>query len=300
MVGIDAPERGHPARPKEFGADEAAEALSSMCLGKTVRLEKGFEEDDRHGRMLRFVFSADGHRLYNLELVRGGFARVYRRFPFPRLGEFEEAEAGARREGLGVWRDRGLDELRWARSRGVGPVSVWALGGGEYGIVLRGMGKAGLRPESLQSEIAKLAGMSAALSDAEFAAEARMAGFGELGETDAPGAAGPVAVRVARPASPEEGTVPWEKAHEFVGRSITVEGTVLRAKRSGRTVFLNFHGNWKRYLTVVLFTGRVAGLPADPVSFYGGRKIRVRGEVRRYKDRPEIVVESADDIRIVP
>jgi DNA/RNA endonuclease YhcR with UshA esterase domain len=99
---------------------------------------------------------------------------------------------------------------------------------------------------------------------------------------------------------PAGDVVAWENARDYIGRRITVEGTVVRAKRSGKAVFLNFHDNWKRYLTVVLFTGRPAGVAGDPASHYTGRRIRVRGTVKRYKGRLEIAVESAADIRVVP
>src|SRR5574341_2198627 len=71
LIGIDAPERSHPSKPKEFLSDEAASFLASLCEGKTVRMEPGDEDVDRHGRLLRYVYlpSPDG-RLVNLEMVR--------------------------------------------------------------------------------------------------------------------------------------------------------------------------------------------------------------------------------------
>ncbi len=296
LIGIDTPERGHPSRPKEFIADEAAEALSAMCGGKPVRLEKEIEEADKYGRILRYVFSGDGRQLFNRELVRKGVARVYRRFPFSRQPEFEAAETLARKEGLGLWRNGGLDELRWVRLQKHEPVTVWPLGGGEYGVEHGGMGKAGIGPNEVGSEIAKITRIRIERSDADFVPEALKAGYGPIAgeDGDTPGSR-----TVARQA-PETGVVSWENAREYLGQSITVEGTVLRAKRSRKTVFLNFHTNWKRYLTVVLFTGKMPGLPNSPETFYRGKRVRVRGTVKLYKDRPEIVVENADGIRVVP
>ncbi len=294
MIGIDTPERGHPSRPKEFIADEAAEALSAMCAGKTVRLEKDREDSDKYGRILRYVYSADGRLLFNRELVRKGVARVYRRFPFSRRAEFDAAETLARKEGIGLWRNGGLDELRWVRLHRHEAVTVWQLGGGEYGIEHGTVGKAGIAPADLEREIAKIVRIRNELSDAEFISEARSAGYAPIGGEN---------LAAARPNSkpaPENGVVSWDHAHEFLGQSITVEGTIIRAKRSRKTVFLNFHSNWKRYVTIVLFSGKVPGLPASPESFYLDRKVRVRGTVKLYKDRPEIVLEAAGDIRIVP
>jgi endonuclease YncB( thermonuclease family) len=71
LIGIDAPERNHPTIGKEYYGDESAAFLSSLCLGKSVRLEKGNEDVDRYNRLLRYVFlpPPDG-RLLNLEMIR--------------------------------------------------------------------------------------------------------------------------------------------------------------------------------------------------------------------------------------
>ena len=114
LIGIDAPERSHPTIGKEYYGDESAAHLSSLCLGKTVRMEKGAEEDDRYDRLLRYVFlSPPDGRLLNLEMIRAGMARAYTRFPFSRRDEFVAAEALARRDGKGLWKDGGAAEARW-------------------------------------------------------------------------------------------------------------------------------------------------------------------------------------------
>jgi len=39
--------------------------------------------------------------------------------------------------------------------------------------------------------------------------------------------------------------------------------------------------------------------PGNPETVYKGKKVRVRGEVKLYKDRPEMVVRSPEDITVV-
>lgn len=125
LIGIDAPERSHPSKPEEFLADESSGHLASLCDGKTVRMEADREDVDRYGRLLRYVFlSAPDGRLVNKEMVRQGYARFYRRFPFSRQAEFQEAEGEARREGKGVWREGGMAEARWMLERRVSGVDV--------------------------------------------------------------------------------------------------------------------------------------------------------------------------------
>jgi hypothetical protein len=65
-------------------------------------------------------------------------------------------------------------------------------------------------------------------------------------------------------------------------------------------MYLNFHANWKRYLTLVIPVEDLPLFPSDPEKAYRGKKVRVRGEVKLYKGRPEMVVRSPEDITVVP
>ena len=65
-------------------------------------------------------------------------------------------------------------------------------------------------------------------------------------------------------------------------------------------LYLNFHANWKRYLTLVILVKDLPLFPGNPETDYKGKKVRVRGEVKLYKDRPEMVVRSPGDITVVP
>lgn len=66
---IDAPEAGQPF------ASEASEANRRLVAGKTVYLVKDVSETDRYGRLLRYVYLADG-TFVNAELVRQGYAQI--------------------------------------------------------------------------------------------------------------------------------------------------------------------------------------------------------------------------------
>lgn len=93
--------------------------------------------------------------------------------------------------------------------------------------------------------------------------------------------------------------VSWEHADRHVGREVIVVGTVVAAKNTGRACFLNFHRNWRRYFTAVIFARSFARFPAPPEEMYAGRAVRVRGTVREYRGKPEIVVENPKQIEIV-
>lgn len=72
-IGIDAPETVHPEEPVEWMGPEATESNRQLVEGQTVYLEKDVSETDQYGRLLRYVYLADG-TFVNAELVRLGYA----------------------------------------------------------------------------------------------------------------------------------------------------------------------------------------------------------------------------------
>jgi endonuclease YncB( thermonuclease family) len=299
LIGIDAPERAHPSLGREFFGDEAAAYLSSLCLGKTVHMEAGNEESDKFDRLLRYVFlpSPDG-RLLNIEMLRAGMARVYTRYPFSRREAFLAAENLARKEGKGIWMDGGAAEARWLAGGGAPPVKVYPAGGRKFVVAYRGWARDGVAREELTKEIEWVLRARAELSDAEFARRALDRGYGPLEPANGNK---PVPSRAAAPPpAPGEAAVRWDEAHRHVGEEILVEGTVVRTHRTASMLYLNFHANWKRYLTIVIHAKDLHRFPVDPEAAFRGRKIRARGEVQLYKGRPEMVIRGPADIRVVP
>jgi len=94
---IDTPERGAPFY------DEATEANRKLVGGQTIYLVKDVNETDRYGRLLRYVYLADG-RFVNAELVRQGFAQLAT-FPpdVAKETEIRAAQAEAVATGRGLW-----------------------------------------------------------------------------------------------------------------------------------------------------------------------------------------------------
>ncbi len=96
-IGMDTPERGDPF------FDEATEANRQLVEGQTVTLVKDVSETDRYGRLLRYVYLADG-TFVNAELVKQGFALVAT-FPpdVAHQSEFTALQEEARNTGAGLW-----------------------------------------------------------------------------------------------------------------------------------------------------------------------------------------------------
>ena len=303
LIGIDAPERSHPSLGKEFLSDESAAHLASLCRGKTVRMEKDSEETDAFDRLLRYVFLTppDG-RLLNEEMLRVGMARAYTRFPYSRTDAFLAAEARARREGRGLWKDGGMAEARWLAAGHASPVEVYPSGGRTFVLAHRGQAKAGVERGDLPKEIEGILRLRGEWSDAEFAMKARDRGFRPVHPAkENPAGASSSGPRPRSAASAGAGAaVPWEEAHRHEGEEIVVEGTIVRTHRTKTALYLNFHANWKRYLTLVLFVKDLPRFPGNPGTDYKGKKVRVRGEVKFYKGNPEMIIREPSNIAIVP
>ena len=103
LLGIDAPEKG-----KCFD-NEATDKLAELVAGNELELRKDESGEDNYGRLLRYVFvknddpSAD-NLFVNVEMVRGGFARVMYVKPNKMyLARLQSAEREARADGVGMW-----------------------------------------------------------------------------------------------------------------------------------------------------------------------------------------------------
>ncbi len=103
VLGIDAPEMEKDGHPAEFLAHRSKAALSDLTQGQVLRLEYDRLRYDHYGRLLAYLFLADGTCI-NAEMLRLGLAHVY--FHNPNLSHREELLA-AQREAMeakrGLW-----------------------------------------------------------------------------------------------------------------------------------------------------------------------------------------------------
>ena len=104
LIGINTPEtKGVNTRDECFGL-EASDRTNIMLARKEVRLLGDSLNDDRDkfGRLLRYVYLPDD-TLINEELVRSGFATLYRGAEFEKQDLFLRLESQARALGIGLW-----------------------------------------------------------------------------------------------------------------------------------------------------------------------------------------------------
>ena len=101
-IGIDAPETVHPEKPVEYFGKEASEKNRELVGGKRVYLEKDVQDEDKYGRLLRYVWVDD--MMVNAELVRLGYAYSYTYPPNVKYQKyFLQLEKEARDQGRGLW-----------------------------------------------------------------------------------------------------------------------------------------------------------------------------------------------------
>ena len=79
---------------------------------------------------------------------------------------------------------------------------------------------------------------------------------------------------------------------------MTVEGKITRTHNSGKACFLNFHNNFTRYFSLVIFAHAFKKFPDRPEEFYLDKFVRVKGKIKLYKGKPQIILKSPKQIEI--
>lgn len=102
-LGVDAPEIGHGGEKSDFMALESRNYNLQLVRNTSVRLEFDEERKDRHGRLLAYVYLANGE-MVNALLVKKGFASVLTQKPNTRYSSLLlEYQRQAMTENAGIW-----------------------------------------------------------------------------------------------------------------------------------------------------------------------------------------------------
>lgn len=119
LIGVDTPEivesdkltytsrkSGKSVEAIQKRGFQARDFAIKLVKGKLVRVEfeSGKISLDKYNRLLAYVFRKDGTFL-NAELIRQGYGRVYRGYPFKYAAEFYKLEREARAKKLQIWKD---------------------------------------------------------------------------------------------------------------------------------------------------------------------------------------------------
>lgn len=94
-------------------------------------------------------------------------------------------------------------------------------------------------------------------------------------------------------------TILWQDADKHYGEYVTVKGQIVRTHNSGKVCFLNFHPDYKRHLTLVIFASAFGSFPANPEKYYKDKEVVVTGNIKEYNGQPEIILNTPDQIKVV-
>ncbi len=92
--------------------------------------------------------------------------------------------------------------------------------------------------------------------------------------------------------------ISYMEADKYVGKTKTVEGTIVRTYKSSSSIFLNFHDPYQGYFYVVIFKDDWGNFPFNPDDYYRGLEVRVTGQIKEYQGSPEIIVEYPSQIEV--
>jgi DNA/RNA endonuclease YhcR with UshA esterase domain len=93
--------------------------------------------------------------------------------------------------------------------------------------------------------------------------------------------------------------ISWEDADEYYNKIVTVEGQIVGTYLTEKVCYLNFHNNWKRYLTIKIYRHNLNKFNKNLDEYYLNKIIRVTGLIRRDNNRPVIIVKEPDQIKVV-
>jgi len=90
------------------------------------------------------------------------------------------------------------------------------------------------------------------------------------------------------------------RAGNYYGKEMLVEGVVADAYRSKtNTIFLNFEKPYpNQCFTGVIFSSDQYKFVASPENYYSNKTVRIKGEIKEYQGKPEIILKDPSQIEI--
>jgi len=87
---------------------------------------------------------------------------------------------------------------------------------------------------------------------------------------------------------------------DYINKEIIVEGKIVDAYRSKtNTIFLNFEKPYPNHcFTGVIFSSNIYKFPENPEDYYSGKTARIKGEIKEYEGKPEIILEDISQIEV--
>jgi len=108
LLGVDTPETVHPGKPVGHYGPEASTFSKNLLKGEHVSLKYDSGRTSptigKYGRILAYVYRHPDGFFLNEELIRQGYARVYRKATCSLQDDFLLLESRAQRLKKGLWK----------------------------------------------------------------------------------------------------------------------------------------------------------------------------------------------------
>jgi len=90
------------------------------------------------------------------------------------------------------------------------------------------------------------------------------------------------------------------QAGNYYGKEMIIEGKITDAYRSKtNTVFFNFEKPYpNQCFTAVIFSSDQYRFVQSPENYYSNKSVRIRGEIKEYQGKPEIILKDPSQIEI--
>ena len=218
------------------------------------------------------------------------------------MEEFRRSQTEARENNRGLWRGGGEAELRWLEASEREPFKLYRMANNLWAIRFGEFVKTRISSGELAQILEEVESLSNECHEKDLQKKLLQTGWkkedGEKGEITL---RSPPQAEVAdlEEASEKLKVISWMDAHKYYGEKVTVEGTIVVTFSSGKACFLNFHENWEKYFTAVIFRSDFGKFPKQPELYYKGKKVQVTGKVKEYKGKPEIILKDPSHITII-
>jgi DNA/RNA endonuclease YhcR with UshA esterase domain len=92
--------------------------------------------------------------------------------------------------------------------------------------------------------------------------------------------------------------IPASEAKDHIGTNAVVTGKIVEVNKAERIVRLNFDKPFpKQPFTAVVFASKTNLFP--DLDQFKGKDVEVTGKIAAYRDRPQIVLESTNQLKVV-
>ena len=96
-----------------------------------------------------------------------------------------------------------------------------------------------------------------------------------------------------------DGVIWWTDATNHMHKTMTFRAKIMVTRDIGSLTFLNFSEQWQNRFHAVIFRDSYDLYPQPPEQHFLGKTVEITARISAYRGRPQAIIRSPDDIRIV-